>query len=71
LGKELRGHSFKEISDHFHRDPVVMSQGIKRLEKKIRDDETIAKAIAETIAKAIARLRGALTRNRKEKYLFT
>jgi len=63
LGKELRGHSFKEISDHFHRDPVVMSQGIKRLEKKIRDDETIAKAIA--------RLRGALTRNREEKYLFT
>ncbi len=63
LGKELRGHSFKEISDHFHRDPVVMSQGIKRLEKKIRDDETIAKAIAK--------LRRALTRNREENYLFT
>ncbi len=63
FGKELGGHCFKEISDHFHRDPVVMSQGIKRLEKKIRDDETIAKAIAK--------LRGALTRNREEKYLFT
>ena len=42
---------------------VVMSQGIKRLEKKIRDDKTIAKAIAK--------LRGALTRNSEEKYLFT
>ncbi len=63
FGKELGGHCFKEISDHFHRDPVVMSQGIKRLEKKIRDDKTIAKAIAK--------LRGALTRNREEKYLFT
>ena len=63
LGKELGGHCFKEISDHFHRDPVVTSQGIKRLEKKISDDETIAKAIA--------RLRATLTRNRKEKYLFT
>lgn len=63
FGKELGGHSFREISDHFHRDPVVMSQGIKRLEKKIRDDETIAKAIAK--------LRGALTRNRNVKYLFT
>ncbi len=40
-----------------------MSQGIKRLEKKIRDDITIGKAIAK--------LRGALTRNREEKYLFT
>ena len=40
-----------------------MSQGIKRLEKKIRDDEAIGKAIA--------RLRRTLTRNRKEKYLFT
>ena len=27
LGKELGGHSFKEISDHFDRDPVVTSQG--------------------------------------------
>ncbi len=63
LGKELGGHSFKEISNHFDRDPVVMSQGIKRLEKKISD--------AETISKAIAKLRGALTRNRKEKHLFT
>jgi len=40
-----------------------MTQGIKRLEKKISDDETIAEAIAK--------LRGALTRNREEKYLFT
>jgi len=60
LGKELGGHSFKEISEHFNRDPVVMSQGIKRLKEKIRDDETIAKAIAK--------LRRALTRNRKTVY---
>jgi hypothetical protein len=50
FGKELGGHCFKEISDHFHRDPVVMSQGIKRLEKKIRDDETITMADPSTEA---------------------
>ncbi len=38
-----------------------MSQGIRRLEKKIRDDETFAKAIAK--------LRRALTRNREKKIL--
>lgn len=62
LGKELGGHSFKEISEQFNRDPVVMSQGIKRLEERIREDETIAKAIVK--------LRRVLTRNRKRKYLF-
>jgi hypothetical protein len=40
-----------------------MSQGIKRLEKKNRDDKIIAKATVK--------LRGTLTRNRNEKYLFT
>jgi len=35
----------KETAEHFKRDPVVISKGIKGLEKKIREDETIATAI--------------------------
>ena len=39
------GALLKETAEHFKRDPVVISKGIKGLEKKIREDETIATAI--------------------------
>ena len=56
LGKELANLPFKSTAEHFNRDPVVISKGIKRLEKRIREDE----AIATTIRK----LREYLTKNR-------
>ena len=57
LGKALTNLPFKVTAGHFNRDPVVISKGIKGLEKRIREDE----AIATTIRK----LREYLTKNRK------
>ena len=56
LGKELADLPFKSTAEHFNRDPVVISRGIKGLEKRIREDETFAAAIAT--------LRASLTKNR-------
>jgi putative transposase len=58
FGKELASYSFKEISEHFNRDPVLMSQGIKKLEEKIREDKGIAIAITK--------LREAFTRDKRQ-----
>ena len=62
LAKELANHPFKDTADHFKRDPVVISKGIKGLEKKIGDDKTIITAINM--------LRESLTKNRK-RYSFS
>jgi len=43
-------------AEHFNRDPVVISRGIKGQEKRIREDEAFAAAIAM--------LRESLTKNR-------
>ena len=56
LGKELANLPFKATAGHFNRDPVVISKGIKGLEKRIREDEAIATAITM--------LRESLTKNR-------
>ena len=56
LGKDLANLPFKATAGHLNRDPVVISNGIKGLEKRIREDE----AIATTIEK----LRESLTKNR-------
>jgi chromosomal replication initiation ATPase DnaA len=58
LAKKIGNHPFKEAAEHFNRDPVVISKGIKGLEKKIREDETIATAITM--------LQESLTKNRKK-----
>ena len=57
LGKELTNLPLKSTAEHFKRDPVVISKGIKAFEKRIREDE----AMATTISK----LRDTLTENRK------
>jgi hypothetical protein len=44
LGKELANLSFKATAGPFNRDPVVISKGIKGLEKRIREGEAIARA---------------------------
>ena len=62
LAKQLANHPSKENAEHFKRDPVVISKGIKGLEKKIREDETIMTAITM--------LQESLTKNRK-KYSFS
>ena len=62
LAKELANYPFKDTADHFKRDPVVISKGIKGLEKRIGEDKTIITAINM--------LRESLTKNRK-KYSFS
>jgi hypothetical protein len=63
MGRKLAGHRVKAIAQHFHRDPVGISQGMQKLEARLRADGTVqgaVKGIEET-----------LTRNRKRKYLLT
>jgi hypothetical protein len=56
LEKQLANLPFKATAGHFNRDPVVISKGIKGLEKRIREDEAIATAITM--------LRESITKNR-------
>jgi hypothetical protein len=41
----LGGHQIKITAEHFNRDPVVISQGIKRLENKLNKGEGFAKTM--------------------------
>jgi len=45
LGIKLGGHQIKVTAEHFSRDPVVISQGIKRLESKLNKVEGFAKTM--------------------------
>jgi len=45
LGRKLGGHQIKRIAEHFNRDPVVISHGIKRLESKLNKGEGFAKTM--------------------------
>jgi len=57
LGEDLANLPFRASAGHFNRDPVVISQGIKGLEKRMLEDE----AMATTIRK----LRESLRKNSK------
>ena len=45
VGRKVGGHQMKGIAEHFHRDPVAISQGIKRLEKRLNEGKGLAKTI--------------------------
>ena len=63
LGRRLAGHRVKVVAEHFHRDPVAITQGMQTLEVRLREDSAlrgVVRGIEET-----------LTRDRKRKYLFT
>ena len=45
LGKALTNLPFKVTAGHFNRDPVVISKGIRGLEKRIGEDEAVAATI--------------------------
>jgi putative transposase len=45
LGRKLRGHQIKGTAEHFNRDPVVISQGIQRLENRLSERKGLAKTI--------------------------
>ena len=63
VGRKLVGHRMKAVSEHFHRDPVAIIQGIQKLEERLREDSTLRIAVKG--------IEEALTRNRKSKYLVT
>ena len=46
VGRKLGGYQIKATAAHFHRDPVVISQGIKRLENKLKEEEGFVKAVS-------------------------
>jgi len=43
LGRKLGGHQINGIAQHFNRDPVVISQGVKRLENRLAQGKVLAK----------------------------
>ena len=47
LGRKLGSHQIKETADHFHRDPVVISQGIKRLENTLKEKKEFVTAVSD------------------------
>jgi putative transposase len=63
LGRRVCGHQVKAVAEHFSRDPVAISLGMKKLEGRLRGERTLREAM-EKIEKA-------LTRDRRPKYLFT
>ena len=47
VGRKLGGYQIKAIAAHFHRDPVVISQGIKRLENKLKEEKGFVKTVSD------------------------
>ena len=45
MARKLGGHKVRSIAEHFNRDPVVISQGIKRLERKFKEVKGFAEKI--------------------------
>lgn len=47
VGRKLGGYQIKATAAHFHRDPVVISQGIKRLENRFKEEERLVKTVRD------------------------
>jgi putative transposase len=47
VGRKLGGYQIKTTAAHFHRDPVVMSQGIRRLENKLKEQKGFLKTVSD------------------------
>ena len=59
LARRLTGHSLKSVAEHFGRDPVAISQGVGKLESRLREDENLGRRItelAENLAKGRKRI---------------
>jgi chromosomal replication initiation ATPase DnaA len=63
IGRKLGGHTIKAVAEHFNRDPVAITQGVKKVETKLREESDFKQAI-EKIEKG-------LTKKRQKKYLIT
>jgi hypothetical protein len=47
LGRTIGGYKLKDLANHFKRDPMTLSYGIRKLELDIIEKETIKKLITE------------------------
>jgi putative transposase len=47
VGRKLGGYQMKATAAHFHRDPVVISQGIKRLENRFKEEQGLVKTVSD------------------------
>ena len=47
LAGGLTGHSLRSIAGHFGRDPEGISQGVGKLESRLREDENLQGRINE------------------------
>ena len=48
LARRLTGYSLKSVAEHFGRDPVAISQGVGKLESRLREDENMRRRITES-----------------------
>ena len=54
LARRLTGYSLKSVADHFGRDPLAISQGVGKLETRLREGENLGRRLtnlAEKLAK--------------------
>ena len=63
IGTNLGGYTFKAVSEHFSRDPVAITQGVKKLEERLREERDSQQAIE--------RIEKTLTKKCEKKYLVT
>ena len=59
LARRLTGYSLKSVADHFGRDPLAISQGVGKLETRLREDENLGRRItglAEKLGKGRKRI---------------
>ena len=42
----MGGYQLKRFAEHFKRDPVVISKGVRGVEKKLAEDEPFAQSVA-------------------------
>ena len=61
IGRKLGGHNIGAVARHFSRDPVAITQGVKKVEAELREESDFKQAI-EKIEKT-------LTKKREKKYL--
>jgi len=63
LARKLSGYRVKDVARHFHREPVAISQGMMKVEHRLRADEDLAQQVEM--------MERELTKNRRKKYVIT
>ena len=56
IGRKMGGHTIRAAAEHFIRDPVAITQGVKKVEAKVREDSEFKQAI-EKIEKTLTKKR--------------